>query len=185
MHRVGAADRLLSRLGKTEVANLSLAHEVGHRADDCLDRNLGIDAVLVEKIDVIGSQPLQRSFDCPANVLAIQPYHLPVFDLPAELRGDDDLVAFSAKRSADQFFIDVRPIHLGRVEEVDPQLQRAIDRGQRFLLVRRAVRLAHPHASKTFRGDDQTLRSESAFVHGVTLLCVFRFVQCSQPRDAV
>ncbi len=135
--------------------------------------------MLIEKIDVIRRQAFERSIDRLANVLAVQPDHLAVFDLPAELRGDDDLVAFSAQRTADQLFVGVRPIDLGRVEEIDAEVQRAIDRGQRFLLVRRPVRLAHPHATETFRGDNETLRSESAFVHGLTLLCRHNLVQCS------
>ena len=69
MHGVRAADRLLARLGQAEEAHLALAHELGHRADDVLDRHRGIDAVLVEQVDVVGAQPAQRAFDRLADVL--------------------------------------------------------------------------------------------------------------------
>src|ERR1043166_2547050 len=121
--------------------------------------------MLIEQIDVIGLEPLQRSFNSLANVLAIESSHLAVFDLPSELRGDDDLVALPAQRASDQLFVLVRPVNFGRVEEIDPQLQRAIDGRQRLLLIRRPIRLAHPHAPKTLCRNDESLRSEFAFVH--------------------
>ena len=41
--------------GEAEEANLALAHELRHRADDVLDRHRGIDAMLIEQIDVVGA----------------------------------------------------------------------------------------------------------------------------------
>ncbi len=59
MRGVRTANRLLARLGKSEEANLPLAHEIRHRADDVLDRHRGIDPVLIKQIDVVGLQSAQ------------------------------------------------------------------------------------------------------------------------------
>ena len=96
MHGVRAADRLLARFGEAEEAHLPFAHELGHRADDVLDRHRGIDAMLVEQIDVIGLQPAQRAFDGLADVRrpAVHAGDAAVLvELEAELRRDDDAIA--------------------------------------------------------------------------------------------
>jgi hypothetical protein len=49
--------------------------------------------------------------------------------LIAELRGHDDLVAASADRFPHQLFVRVRTVHVGCIEEVDAQVERALDRG--------------------------------------------------------
>ena len=69
VHGVRAADRLLAGLGEAEEADLALAHEVGHRADDVLDRHGGVHAVLVEEIDAVGREAAQRALDHLADVL--------------------------------------------------------------------------------------------------------------------
>ena len=69
VHGVGAADRSLAGLGEAEEAHLALANEVGHRAHDVLDRHGGIDAVLVEQVDVVGAEAAQRALDRLADVL--------------------------------------------------------------------------------------------------------------------
>ena len=58
MDGVRAADRLLAGLRESEKAHLPGAHQLGHRADDVLDRHGRIDAMLVEQVDVVGPQPL-------------------------------------------------------------------------------------------------------------------------------
>src|SRR4051812_8166647 len=95
MHRMCAADRLLACLRQTQKPDLSLSHEIRHRADDFLDRNGGIHAVLIKEIDVIGAEPAQRSLDCFANVCgpAVYPGDAARVELEAELCRDDDALA--------------------------------------------------------------------------------------------
>jgi hypothetical protein len=50
------------------VPDLALGYELGEGADCVLDGRVRVDAVLVAEVDVIGSQPLQRSFDRGADV---------------------------------------------------------------------------------------------------------------------
>ena len=170
MHRMRAPDGLLARFRYSEKSDLSFGHELRHVTDNFLDRHLGIDAMLIEQIDVIGLESLQRSFDRAPHMLAVQSGRLAVDNVEAELRGDDDLIALAAQRATDQLLILIGPINLGRIEEIDSQLQRPIDRRQRLLLIRRPIRLAHAHAAEPLGRNDETLRSQLALVHGVTLL---------------
>jgi hypothetical protein len=57
------------------VQNLALSFEVLDRARDILDRHLGIDPVLIEKVDAVGPKPFQRTFDSLPDVrrLTVQP----------------------------------------------------------------------------------------------------------------
>ena len=41
------------------MAHLSFGNEFAHRAGDLFDRHLGIDAMLVEEVDHVGTQPPQ------------------------------------------------------------------------------------------------------------------------------
>src|SRR5579871_2759854 len=56
MRRMGAADALGRRLAQADMAHLALLDEPRHAADRLLDRNRGIDAVLVVQVDVIDAE---------------------------------------------------------------------------------------------------------------------------------
>ena len=66
---VSAADGLGAGFGHPKVLYLALGDEVLDRAGDLLDGNVGVDAVLVEEIDDIDAEALERAFDGPANLL--------------------------------------------------------------------------------------------------------------------
>ena len=65
-----------------------------------------------------------------------------------ELGRDNVLVAVALDRLADQLLVGQRPVQLRGVQEVDPELQRALDRGDRLALVGRAVEGRHAHAAE-------------------------------------
>ena len=56
---MGAADRVRAGLRQSEVADLAGDDEVLDGTGDVLDRHVGVDAVLVEQVDVVGPQPPQ------------------------------------------------------------------------------------------------------------------------------
>jgi hypothetical protein len=60
-------------------------------------------------------------------------------ELEAELRGDDDAItrtgAEGLERTREQLLVLVRPVRLGRVEERAPELDGAVDGGDRLVLV--------------------------------------------------
>ena len=82
-----------------------------------------------------------------------------------------NLVAINASlttaldRPADQFFVGVRAIHVGRVEQSDASVQRMVDGGDRFGIVAAAIELAHAHAAEAKRGNPGTIRAEAARLH--------------------
>ena len=58
---MGAADRLHARFGQAEVLHLALLDQLLHRARDVFDRHVRVDPVLVEEIDDVDPQPLERA----------------------------------------------------------------------------------------------------------------------------
>ena len=62
LDRVRAADRLHAGFGQAEVLDLAFLDQVLHRAGHVLDRHVRIDAVLVEQVDAVGPEPLERAF---------------------------------------------------------------------------------------------------------------------------
>ena len=100
LHGVRAADRLHAGFRHAEMLDLAFSDQVLHRAGHVLDRHVGIDAVLVEKIDDVGPEALQRRLDGLPDVLrpAVHASRLPVrAELEAELGGDHHLVAERAQ----------------------------------------------------------------------------------------
>lgn len=59
MDGVGAADGAGGRLGQAEVPDLAGVDEFADGAGDFLDSHVGVDAMLVVEVDVVGPQPPQ------------------------------------------------------------------------------------------------------------------------------
>ena len=89
--------------------------------------------------------------------------------------------AAAVDRSADQFFVGERAVHVGGVEQGDPEIESALDGGERFGLVPLPVELAHAHAAEPLRGDDQS-RARAASLHAVTVGGTRRAQQTSLTR---
>ena len=115
--------------------------------------------MLEVEVDVAGAEALERRVDRPADVLGGSVEH-PArtrraleIDPDPELGRDHVLVAPPRDRLADELLVRVRPVDLGRIEEVDPELEPAADRGDRLGLVGGAVEGRHAHAAQAERGD--------------------------------
>ena len=98
LHRVRAANRLHARLRQARMLDLALLNQFLHRAGDVFDRHVRVDAMLIEEIDGLDLEPLQRGFGDFLDVLrpAVQasPPGPPLrIELETELRGDHHLVA--------------------------------------------------------------------------------------------
>jgi hypothetical protein len=102
LHGVGLADVLGARFRKPEMPELAFRDQLLYRGRDVFHRHGRIDAVLIEQVDMVGPQPLQRSLDYLADMLglAIEPDNLALLvDLEAELRADQRLVAIRLQAS--------------------------------------------------------------------------------------
>src|SRR5881398_2239538 len=159
VHRARAPERLGPRFREAEPAHLPRAHQVGHRAHRVLDRRVRIHAVLVVEVDRLEAEALQAPVARGAHVLrapvdGAHPRVVAAHD--AELGGDDDLLAPAAEGAPDQLLVGVRAVHVGGVEEGDAEVERAVDGGDRLVVVARAVELRHPHAAEADGGDGGT-----------------------------
>jgi hypothetical protein len=143
------------------VADLAGLDELLDRARDVLDRDVGVDPVLVKEVDHVGAQPAQGCVGDPADLLrpAVETHRRAVLDVPAELRGDDDLVTQGLQGLADELFVDVGAVNLGGVEERDAALHRATQDGDHVLAGAGvgAVALGHPHAAEADGGHLEAL----------------------------
>ncbi len=151
MGGVGAAYGVRARLAYAEMAHLAGLDQPRHGADRLLDRHVRVDAVEIVEVDHLDSEPLQaglagdRDIVRPAigeAALAIRPAHI------AELGGEDRLVAPALQRLADELLVPAGGIGVRRVDEVEPELQRAMDGGDGFWIVRRAVLARHAVAAE-------------------------------------
>src|SRR4051812_29458645 len=96
MHRMGAADGRRRRLAEAEEARLPLLDQLRHRADRLLDRNLGVDPVLVTKIDRLDLEPPEARFAGRAYIVRSPAHAAEAAVLAsdvAELCGEEHLVA--------------------------------------------------------------------------------------------
>src|SRR5439155_7294635 len=110
-----------------------------------------VDVMLEVEGDVASAEPLEAGIAGGEDVQAVaadpEPLAVEAADVP-ELGRDDDLVAAPLDRPADELLVRERPVHVGRVQEVDPELERAPDRPEPFALIRGPVELGHAHAAE-------------------------------------
>src|SRR5579871_6792570 len=187
MHGVGAADRVGGGLGEAEEPHLALLHELGHGADGLLDGDVRVHAVLVVEVDVLDPEPLQGGVACLAHVLGVAADAQPLATLAAnvaELGGQHHVVAAAAYRPADQALVGERAVHVGRIEERDPELECPVDRGDRLLVVGLAVELGHAHATEALHRHLASLATESARLHHSCTTIFPRFSPRSRPINA-
>jgi hypothetical protein len=152
---------------------LPLANQVLHGAGDVLDGNVRVDAVLIEEIDPIRLESLQRSIGDLADVCgpAVQTGLLAALELEAELRRNHHLVANRAERFPDELFVRERAVGFSRVEERDASVNRRSDDRDAFFRARgRPVAEADPHAAKPERRHVQTAFPQCSLLHCSVLL---------------
>jgi hypothetical protein len=140
------------------VPDLALSDQLLHSPSDVLDRNIGIDAVLIEQVNAVGLQAPEGCLGHLPDVLraAVQPAALSGIraDVEVELGGYDDLVADWGEGLTEELLVDERPVGFGGVEERDPSVGCSADQRDAVVLVRwLAVVHAQAHAAKSQGGD--------------------------------
>ena len=135
---------------KSEVLHLPFPNQFLYRSCHIFDRHARVDTVLIEQIDGIDLEPLERGFGYLPDVLrpAVQTN---LFSLGAEfeseLGGYYHLAAEGRKRFAHKFFVCERSVGFSGVEEGDAAFDSLPNQGDHFLLVRRrTIAKAHSHA---------------------------------------
>src|ERR1700722_7268401 len=127
-------DRIRASLGQTEVAHFSCLNEGLYRSGNILHGYVRINTVLVEEVDPIGTQALERVVGDLADALRAAVRPLGRNAVPeAKFRCDDHLVAHRLKRLAHDLFIEAWAIgfvflrRLGREEQALPWFDRALE----------------------------------------------------------
>src|SRR5215217_7334515 len=124
--------------------------------------------MLVVEVYVLHPQTLQGGVAGLPHVLGLAAHPEPLAVLAAhvaELGGEHDLVPAVGYGFAHELLVGERAVHVRRVEEGYAQLYSAVDGGYRFLLVARAVELAHPHAPESQFRDLEPLAAKYARLH--------------------
>src|SRR5258705_3521677 len=142
---MSAPNRFRPRLGKTEVLHLAGLNQILYRTSRFLNGSVGIDAMLVEKVDGIGLQALERPFDDLLDMLGAAVGRRPLaivarIRLEPELCSDDHIFAERRKSFAHDFFIDKGAVHFGSVEEGYAPLGSRSDEFNCFRFLRRGTK---------------------------------------------
>src|SRR6478752_5767632 len=180
---MGTAQRLDARLGHAEMLDLAFGDQVADGAGDIFDRHVGIDAMLVQQIDDLNTQSLQRSLGGLADgvrMAAQAGVRLGRWiDCKAELGRNSDLVAHVAQSLADNLLVGKGTIDFGGIEEGDAQIDcRSDQRDALFIGERVAVSGIQAHAAEAYFRDFESVGSQLPRFH-----CIPREVRSANSRS--
>ena len=149
--------------------DLAFRDQLLDRARDVFHRHGRVDAVLIEQVDMVGPQALQRTLDYLADMRrpAIEPDHLALLvDLEAELRANENPIANRLQRLADELLVDERSVALRGVEKGDATIDGGADYGDRLFFVGGGAKAeAQAHAAQPDRRNLQVTVSKFSFLH--------------------
>ncbi len=135
------------------MADLAFLLQFRELADRVLDAHARIGCVELIQIDALDAQPLQARLPRLAQMrraAASFPLIAPRADQPA-LRRDDEAVRVRMQRFGYETLIDVRSVGVGRIDEVDAQLQRSQQHAACGLAILRLApdaRAGQPHRTE-------------------------------------
>ena len=125
-----APDCFHARFRQAEVFDLARLNQFLHRAGDIFDRHIRINAMLIEQINRLDLEPLERAFDRLLDVLgpAVQTCRsrpiIAATQVEPEFGGDDHFPAERSERFADKLFVRERAIDLSGIKECDATFHR-------------------------------------------------------------
>ena len=167
-----AADGLHAGFGQAEVLHLALLNQFLHRARHVFDGHVRVNPMLIEQINRLDLEPLERAFDGLLDVLrpAVQARRtgpiVAAAQIEPELRGDDHLLAERSERFADEFLVGERAVNLGGVEERDAAFHGGPKQcGHLLFVLGRTVGKTHSHAAQPDGRDFQITVSKFALLH--------------------
>ena len=160
--------------------DLALLNQVFHRSGDVFNGYVGINPVLIEQIDGIHFEALQRAFGNLLDVLwpAVQTYPSALargIELEPELGSDHHFPTEGRKGFAYEFFVGKRAVDFGGVEERYAAFHRCPEQSDHLLLIgRRAVRRGCSHAAESNGRNFQIAFPKFALLHCFSFRLVFR-----------
>ena len=148
-------------MAQPERPDLARRDELGHGPRGLLDGHARVEPVVVVDVDPVGAEPGQARFARGGDVLGAAVEGLPAFGRPrGELGPEHHLVTPAPDGLAEQPLVVPEPavrlarhrrgraVDVGSVEEVDAEVDRRADGGDRLGTIGFAVELGHPHASE-------------------------------------
>src|ERR1017187_263364 len=167
------ANGLCPCLGQAEMLYLTLLNQILHRSSHIFDWHLRVNAVLIEQVDRVHSQSLQRALHSLFDVFrpAVQTSWMRIFlgfESEPEFRRDNHLLTKRSERFAHELFIRERSVDLSRIKQCDAALDGSPDDPDHLFLGPRyrAVTGAQPHAAKSDGRDFQFAVSKLPILHG-------------------
>lgn len=158
LHRMRAANGLCVDLAKTKAPDFAFLDQVLDGARDVLDRHSGVEPVLIEQLDGLDPQALERFFRDTPDVLGgtvqLALEVLAIDDAVPELGRYVHLAPERVQPFTGQFLVDKRPIDLGGVEQCHAALGRLmqqLDHG--FAVGMDAAVVVHAHDAEAQGGD--------------------------------
>jgi hypothetical protein len=159
-------DDLARRIGRrSDRAHLPGADEIRERAECLVVVGVEIPAMDLVKVDPVGAEPAQTRVALPdepaAGVAAL--VHV-VAHHPVRLRRQHDSITAALERFAHDLLRLAARVDVGRVDEVDPRVERAVDDPDRFLVIGIAPGAEH-HRAEAERADLHSGGPQRAVVH--------------------
>ncbi len=149
-----------------EIAHFARAHQVIQRAQRLVDGDIGLGAVNLVEVDIVGLQAAQRGVALLDDVTAVIPggEQVVIVHAPVNFGGQHDPVALAValERLADNGLAGSPAVNIGRIQKVDTGFERAVDDGKRIFFGSRPAKV---HTSQTQRADRYTGSSQGAIFH--------------------
>lgn len=129
------------------------------------NRDLAVNAVLIEQINMIGGKPPKRRLHRPPDLLgtAVHANGLTTFDTETEFGGENDLITAPGERAPQKRLVREWSIDFGGIKECASQFDGPVQSRYRFPVIGDAIRLAHAHATEPECGNFKSLSAQSAF----------------------
>src|SRR5216683_7832882 len=165
-----APDRFHPGLRQAKVPYFTFLNQVLHGSRNVFNRHIRVNTMLIEQVDGIGPEALERGLGDLLDVLGatVQPglFAAVWIKFETELRCNLHLLTHGSEGFAHEFFVGEWTVHLGGIEECDAAFDRRPDHGDHLLLVSsRTVTKAHSHTAEPESRNFQATVSKFALLH--------------------
>jgi len=171
---VSAPNRVGSGFRKSEVLDLALTDQVLHCSRHVFDRHVRVNPVLIEQINCLDLEPLERGLGDLIDVFraAVKAISRSVWVEPEpEFRGDHHVFTEWSQSFPHEFLIREGAVGFCRVKEGHATFDGSANYLDSFLPVsRRAIGVVQPHTAVSNRRDFQVASSKFAFLHSSSLV---------------
>src|SRR5215471_5397701 len=172
MDSMRATNRGRRSFREAEVAHLAGANQIRHGTDGFFDGSVGINAMLVIEVDGVDAESIQAGVATGTDILRLTAdaanIGIGAIANNGELGSKENFVAAVANGLADQDLVVAVAVDIGSIQEIDAQFDGAMDCGDRFGVVARAIKFRHAHTPKAKWGNQGTILPKMTKQHEST-----------------